>query len=357
MTNKINQQFTDLLKPISDDLPCGHNLEYDPEFLLLLSKATEQPEAQYGDFVNTPESVNWNEVGRDAVRLLLRSKDIRIFILLLRSRTQLNGAKGLSEGLYLLEQVCSTYSEDIHPQIEMDEEGDEEEAALVRANALAALLDPAGVMGDIRSIVLSSNAALRLQIRDIERSLSIPRPSDALAPDSVRRQLADLRLRNNPALTALDNTVPILKKLQEWANKTLKTVAPDLSPIIKILNNLQDIPNQHTTKGEFNEENYSQSDTQTTDTQVSSIEPVHPEIPFSSEPMMNQSQNCLSTVITNRYDALERIENIRNWFEINEPSSPTIPLLRQAERLVGKRFAEVVESIPLDLLQKWDNPE
>ncbi|SUH21885.1 ImpA-related N- family protein [Salmonella enterica subsp. enterica] len=57
------------------------------------------------------------------------------------------------------------------------------------SNALAALLDHEGVMADIRGITLSNSAALRLQVRDVERALSAPRPADALAPESVRQQL------------------------------------------------------------------------------------------------------------------------------------------------------------------------
>ncbi|MEA7581068.1 response regulator, partial [Salmonella enterica subsp. enterica serovar Anatum] len=41
-----------------------------------------------------------------------------------------------------------------------------------RSNALAALLDHEGVMADIRGITLSNSAALRLQVRDVERALS-----------------------------------------------------------------------------------------------------------------------------------------------------------------------------------------
>ena len=103
-------------------------------------------------------------------------------------------SNGLLEGITLLEQACSDYYREIHPQIEIDESGDEGEAALARAYALAAPLDPVGVLGDIRSIVLFGNAALRLQIRDVEHSSSIPRPTDALAPESVRRQLSDSRM-------------------------------------------------------------------------------------------------------------------------------------------------------------------
>ncbi len=38
-------------------------------------------------------------------------------------------------------------------------------------------------MADIRGITLSNSAALRLQVRDVERALSAPRPADALAPN------------------------------------------------------------------------------------------------------------------------------------------------------------------------------
>lgn len=66
-----------LTKPVSAEQPCGPDPEYDPEYLLLFSRAAPQAEAQYGDFVSTPEAVNWPEIERDARRLLTRSKDIR----------------------------------------------------------------------------------------------------------------------------------------------------------------------------------------------------------------------------------------------------------------------------------------
>ena len=48
------------------------------------------------------------------------------------------------------------------------------------------------------------------------------------------------------------------------------------------------------------------------------------------------------------------IREARDWLEQHEPSSPVAILLKQAERLVGKRFAEVAQAIPPDLLAKWD---
>jgi len=44
----------------------------------------------------------------------------------------------------------------------------------------------------------------------------------------------------------------------------------------------------------------------------------------------------------------------RQWFEANEPSSPIPILLKRAEQCVGKRYVEVVNAIPAELLSQWD---
>ncbi|MBJ3305240.1 type VI secretion system ImpA family N-terminal domain-containing protein, partial [Salmonella enterica subsp. enterica serovar Agona] len=136
-----------LTKPVSAEQPCGPDPEYDPEYLLLFSRAAPQAEAQYGDFVSTPEAVNWPEIERDARRLLTRSKDIRVLILLLRSRIQQAGAQGLAEMLTQLAELSVIWSDALHPQLLTGEGASAEsieDAALARSNALAALLDHEG---------------------------------------------------------------------------------------------------------------------------------------------------------------------------------------------------------------------
>ncbi len=43
----------------------------------------------------------------------------------------------------------------------------------------------------------------------------------------------------------------------------------------------------------------------------------------------------------------------RDWFELHEPSSPVGLLLRQAERLIGRPYAEVAQAIPAELAARW----
>lgn len=351
-----------LTEAVNAEQPCGPDPEYDPEYLLLFSRAVPKAEAQYGDFVSTPETVNWSEIERDARRLLTRSKDIRVLILLLRSRIQQAGAQGLAEMLSLLAELGVIWPDALHPQLLTDEGASAEsieDAALARSNALAALLDHEGVMADIRSITLSNHAALRLQVRDVERALSAPRPPDALTPESVRQQLADLEARGVLPLAAFREALECIERLQEWARETLNDLAPDFSRLRKLLALLPGVV--QTTTPELPPSSLSASAPISDDAGVirDNAVPVatENEQPANISPGISVPRNAELGAIADRNDALERLRCIRRWFESNEPSSPTIPLLRQAERLVGKRFSEVINEIPMELLEKWDSPE
>ncbi len=52
----------DWLAPLSADAPCGIDLAYDPEFVVLRSQVAAREETQYGDFVSVSEPVNWSDV-------------------------------------------------------------------------------------------------------------------------------------------------------------------------------------------------------------------------------------------------------------------------------------------------------
>lgn len=345
-----------LSEPVCAEFPCGPDLEYDPEYLLLFTRATPRAEAQYGDFISSPETINWAELERDARRLLVRSRDIRVLIVLLRCRIQQAGGQGLAEALTLLEKLCFSYPDAIHPQLLPAEDPLAEDAVVARSNALSALLDPEGVMADIRSIALSNNAAMRLQIRDVERALSAPRPADALAPESVRQQLADLEARGALPLEAFRQSLETVEHIQQWSHETLHSQAPDFSRLRQLLSLLPETV--QTTTPEL-----PPPETQAVQQEPAIIKNVEPASADTAHPLVNIPAGISTKDIANsgqirdRNDALARLRLIRHWFESSEPSSPTIPLLRQAERLVGKRFSEVINELPVELLEKWDRQE
>lgn len=283
----------------------------------------------------------------------LRSSGIRVLILLLRSRIQQAGAQGLAEMLTQLAELSVIWSDALHPQLLTGEGASAEsieDAALARSNALAALLDHEGVMADIRGITLSNSAALRLQVRDVERALSAPRPADALAPESVRQQLADLEARGALPLAAFREAQESAERLQVWARETLGDLAPDFSRLRQLLALLPDVV--QTTTPEIPP---SPAPDPAGTVMVNAVPARAEDVPpVNTPPGISLPHNAEPGPIRDRNDALERLRCIRRWFESSEPSSPTIPLLRQAERLVGKRFSEVINEIPVELLEKWD---
>lgn len=330
-------RFADLALPVEANRPCGDDLEYDPDFVVLQAKAARRESAQYGDFVAPAEPLNCTELERDCRRLLLRTKDIRLLTLFLRCRTRMEQAEGLRDGLALLNALITAYPTQIHPQIEVD--GEEDPA--LRANALAALSDPEGLLADVREIGLVGDKTMRLQIRDIERALGVPHPADAFSPDSIRQQLEALRQQGAAAIYAMDEACALAISVQRWCDQNVPGHAPELGALTRLLSLVgnPDLAQRVDAPAETPPQNVA-------------------EIPNpSSVPVPKDSPSDLTAHAADRpadrNAALMRICTARAWFEHHEPSSPVALLLRQAEHMVGKTFAEVFQAIPADLVERW----
>ncbi|MDR2625649.1 MAG: type VI secretion system ImpA family N-terminal domain-containing protein [Zoogloeaceae bacterium] len=342
------------LAALSETEPCGPNLEYDPEYVALQTRMIPKGDAQYGDFVKAPEEPNWGEVERECLRMLSRSRDITILLLLLRCRIHLVQAKGLREVLEILLGWFEHYPEHVHPQLVIDGEHDPS----VRANALLALVDPEGALGELRELALAKSSAMRLQIRDVERAFAVPRPNDALAPDSVCRQLNDLAHSGDANVLELIDSARLARRLREWLLANMQEYAPNLEVFFRLLDHFyregsepfhpqqkRQAPDDAATSPspDAEEETEARAEDETSSaTAFSSATP-----PASFAPTFAVSPEMA------RENALHTIRNVREWFEQYEPSSPVSVLLRQAERMIGKKFSEVAQEIPYDLLERW----
>lgn len=351
-------KLDEYLSPISPEEPCGPNLEYDPEYSVLFAKMINRADVQYGDFVEEAEPINWSEIERECKRLLLRTKDIALLVLLARCRTRLVGATGFYEGIDLLWTFIKTYPEKINPQLMIEGELD----IAVRANALAMLIDSEGLLGDLREVVLSKGTGLRLQIRDVERAFAIPKYMDALAPESVISQLQEMLLNNNAEVQAIMKSLPIVKALLDWAADNLKEYSPDFSSLRGLLK-LFEHPDlaSYANVDQVSEEEISSEDVIEAANEREEEDLAQDTVPI--EPIAVRQTNKATQGThsgfahdsrVGRKQALESIKTARLWFEQFEPSSPVIVLLKQAEKMVGKRFSDLIQVIPYELLMSWD---
>lgn len=144
----------------------------------------------------------------------------------------------------------------------------------------------------------------------------------------------------------------LAQSIQLWSETSLPNHAPDLKPLIRLLQLAgRPEPAQPVTI-EY--------------APASEIPPAAAQVPAPSrannaplppaDAQHAPSQNA-NTMPTSRHDALTQICFARTWFEAHEPSSPVALLLRQAESLVGKPFAEVFQAIPADIVERWAQNE
>lgn len=210
---------------MSKSAPCGPDLEYDHDFVVLFAGTAPRQDVQYGGFVGSPEPLNWSEIERDCRRLMTRTKDMRVAVLYARCRTRLAGVEGLADGTGLLAAWLQAFPEQVHPRADIDD--DRHVALEMRMNALQALADPEGLLADVREIVLTRSTAARLQVRDVERAFAHPRPVDALAPDSVALQLQNMREQQPSTVKGIDDAIANLCAIDAWCATHLETSLPD----------------------------------------------------------------------------------------------------------------------------------
>jgi len=314
------------VRALSESAPCGPWLEDDQAYAVFQGKLRPRSEIQYGNFVQSATGPDWADIERDARALLSRSRDVNLLIAFTNARFARAGAAGLVEGLQWILGLMKAWPEDLHPQLRIDGELD----PALRANALAGLVDPEGILGQLRQLQIQGGTGTRLLVRDVERAFARVRASDAMPLEAVKAQLRELRKQGDAALSALIEALPLAKGINDCAQQQLDDHAPDLSPLLQVLGALH------------------------------IGEPASPPVPSVGEaqpnfaPQLPHEEHTVTSLTEEREQVLQSLRQARQWVERHEPSSPVSVLLKQAERMWGRRFSEVAHVIPAELLREWD---
>ncbi len=231
----------------------------------------------------------------------------------------------------------------------------------VRANALAALCDPDGLLGDVRDVVVSGGTAFRLTVRDVERAFAVPRPPYAPEPEGVKRQLADLHVKGDGALRALLACGNAVLGIDHWSQGALGDDAPNLGPLMHLLGCLAAFAVAPVRAEKLQVEDV-ESDGLRPGFQAQLVgAPTPPGDPVEarwSAPLALPAAGATHAhIVQEREQIRALLRHIRHWVERHEPSSPVTILLKQADRMWGRRFAEVAHMIPPDLMQAWDRDD
>jgi type VI secretion system protein ImpA len=316
-----------LLAPISQNLPCGPDLEYDQDFVALEQTSQGKPERQTGQVIVPAEEPNWVDVKQRAESLFSKTMDLRVAMLLIRAEVHCDGLPGLSSGLMLLHGLLTNYWECLHPGLDQDEDNDPE----TRLNVLATLANPNAVLRDVLGInFVSTGSHARLSVRDVLLAMS-KRPAGAGIPTQAEIEEI-LRLPENaPSVQALHEALTAVDGLHNFlGDKVGYDRIPDLQPLKDMLKIIAQLCTSDlgTTNmpGELEE----------TDSSRASPEPLSP----------------ITGEIRSRADAVRMLEKICQFIEKTEPANPAPLFIRRGQRLMNQNFLEIMQDLAPDSLNQ-----
>jgi type VI secretion system protein ImpA len=319
-----------LLEPISEEVPCGTNLEYDAEFLALERLAVGKPEQQMGDSIRAAEPPDFEVVANHAAALLLRSKDLRVAVLLARALSHLQGYKGLNEGTKLVYGLLARYFPTVYPQLDPEEGNDPTMritavAGLCAADILSALR--------VRPLIISRSFG-PVSLRDF----AVAAGNAAPAADGAKLDLAGVEAAFQEVdLAALETTASALKAIS--ANLTgiegifdreASGQGPELGALVDIVRQAQ-----HAVVSRL-------------ERRMGAAETAPGEASEASQAGAPRSGATWTGDIRTRADVLRALDKICEYYTEFEPSSPIPLLLQRGKRLISKNFLEIIRDMAPD---------
>lgn len=318
---------TEFSQPISEDLPSGENLEYEPEFLEM-TKLFE-PRAKGGTIAKdddqpAEEPADWKAVEKLANDLLKKTHDCRVLVFAAISSLHTQGIETFREYLELLHVYLRDFWDSVHPQLDEDDDND----ATMRMNALEALdeyKDIVPALERAKLVELKGMGTFGVREVEIAQGKETPREGEDVPDENVIRQAfmqtdpqTLVRLRE-----AAQGSIDLLREIKStWDGQTGGQPGPDFKNAVKALGKMvavldQYIPSEDQGQGAAEE---------------------------------GQAGVALSSggAIRSRADVVRVLDNICEYYTTNEPSSPIPLLLRRAQRLVEKSFMEILEDMVPD---------
>ncbi len=315
-----------LLNPISEELPSGSDLEYDPAYMALEADARPKAEQQFGDTVIPAVEPEWRSLIGSATDLLQRTKDVRVAVLALRAATRTQGMQGLALGLTLTVGLIDKFWDTIHPQLDAQDNND----PTMRINALAPLTDSAMLLRDVYDCLVGTSRNVGpVRVRDIaiaNNKLAAGSGDPGYSAAQVEGALQDIHAADPAALEAAISTAAAVQKLESIIQeKTGRSDFIDLKPLHSITQLLRQACQTATGHASDQAEGHSAGDDTAQGTGGA-----------------NRGE------INSRQDALLMLDKVISYLERSEPGNPAPLLIKRAKRLVGVSFMDIMADLAPD---------
>jgi type VI secretion system protein ImpA len=353
-----------LLKEVSPDAPCGEDLSYDAGFLELEQLVKGTAETQVGDHIHQGEEPDWKKVRRQSLKLLERSRDIRLVLYLTASTLCLKGLPGFCDSLAFLRGLVERYWDHFFPQLDPEDDND----PLERMNIIGALSPPPAAMSDqdqlkfitrLMSVPLCRPEDARLphpSLRDILAAggeLSVPEKEASTLPsmhiiDAAFEQvdIQALKDTHQMLLDCLDHLHALDQMLIE---KVGASSVPDFSRLERLLRQMQSKTGMYMERRGYGADASSAKDPNG-EAEGDPANGDAGQTPDGAAPTV-PGPGLIGSVVSNQ-DVQKALDMIISYYERSEPSSPVPLLIKRAKRLVGKSFVDIIRDISPDAMSQ-----
>jgi type VI secretion system protein ImpA len=319
-----------LLAPVSEDSPCGPDLDGDPEFvaLALLARATPERMVRVRDPDNGREVdkvIEGREADHGAVlaaaqALLAKSRDLRVAMLVLPAATRVAGLAGYAETVRLVLGLCQRHWGSVHPRLDPEDALD----PTMRINIVTACADPTLGLPALRAAPLAEARSVgRFTLRDLELAAREPGAPEGQAGASRELLIAACRegdpeqmaLRLAQARAALEDLAALETLFQQQAGRM-----PELAPARRLLQQVVAL--------------YRAAASAAPDTAASA----GPAAQAAPAP-------AAGAVPASRAEARRLLAAACDYLERDEPAHPAPLLVRRAIRLLDMKFLDIMRDL------------
>ena len=332
----MSLELEGLLKVISDEAPCGIDCSFSNEFYAIKkARIQDDPLLEQGDWVAEPKQADWAFVSSQSIELLTeKTKDIRLYGWLLEAWSNLYGFEGIAEGLELTQQSLTEFWMQLHPEIAEDDL--DQRLGLLQGliNQLPVLIKKTAITNTAISYSLMDYEALLHQQNlrrkhtedydDVPTNTSLEQFEQELFNTSksfqyknyqafleilkqwniLREVLDGLMGVDAPSFAAIESQ---LESLHSNLKKIYKTEAFGLQPAMATADSVEE---------------KSAADQQTS-TQLTE------HIAVAASAINQPFQPHIQSHVANREQAMQVLQEISDYFQLNEPHSPVSYMLQK----------------------------
>jgi type VI secretion system protein ImpA len=329
-----------LLRDISPGDSCGEYLQESAEFFALETKRQGTPE---DPFTKRPAiEPNWKEVRGDAIKLLGRTHDLRIALVLAQALIHTDGLLGLRDGLAFLRGLLERYWDGLYPRLDPEDNNDPTE----RFNILSTLCSADAILQPVAAAVIVESPKLgRYSLRHwriATGKLPVPKPPEQ-APQlaTIQAAFTDAALDSLKAMREIvGQCITDATELETFATTHASggSQGPNLSALVAVLREIRHIMDEQLAARGVDDAPPEDAIEAAVDSELGTLASLVPGAKLGA--------------LNNRQDVIRALDLICDYYVRCEPSSPVPLLLQRAKKLASKDFMEIIKELaPAGLAQ------